>query len=311
MTRLSRAALEITELDKSFGSTKVLDGLSFSVHQGEIFSLLGPNGAGKTTTIQLISGMMEADRGTIAINGEYIQPESNGSGRIGVCTQEIQLWPLLTCEEQLYFAGNLYRMNPGVIKKRAAMLLERVGLSDKRKVLAKNLSGGMQRRLHLIMSVMHDPELVILDEPEAGLDPQSRILVREFIQSLSGTATVLLTTHNMDEAERMSSRVAVMDKGKVLVCDTPDELRRSFAPEETLEVLFPEPVKPVPELNSAVYTIRYEANRVTIRGSRLTEAVPGLLRKLSSLYGNPVTFSLRQSTLEDVFIKLTGRSLRE
>ncbi|MGZ7443452.1 ABC transporter ATP-binding protein [Paenibacillus sp. TH7-28] len=298
-------------MEKSFGDYKAVEQLSISIKRGEIFSLLGPNGAGKTTTINLITGFMEADRGTIEIGGVPFTGKGPLTGMIGVCTQEKQLWPLMTCEEQLQFIGNLNRMDRKTIKKRSTMLLESVGLEDKRNVLAKKLSGGMQRRLHIIMSVIHDPEIIILDEPEAGLDPQSRVLVREFIQSLAESKTVLLTTHNMDEAERMSSRVAVMDKGKVLICDTPDMLRRKIAPEETLEIIFNHPIKPTNKLDSPAYTAQFDDRTIIITGNRLTDSVQTILGKLNSLYGNPLTFSLRQSTLEDVFIKLTGRSLRE
>ncbi|MEK5494918.1 ABC transporter ATP-binding protein [Paenibacillus sp. FSL R7-0297] len=303
--------LELKEVDKSFGSFKAVDHLSFTVRRGEIFSLLGPNGAGKTTVIQLIAGTLEPDKGDIQIGGIPSRSNRSLNKRVGVCSQELQLWPLLTCEEQLHFVGDLNRMDRQWIKQRTAMLLESVGLADKRRVLAKNLSGGMQRRLHIILSVLHDPELIILDEPEAGLDPQSRVLVRDFITSLSRSSAVLLTTHNMDEAQRLSSRVAVMDRGRVLVCDTPAMLQQKIAPEETLEIYYQEPVQRTAQLDSPEYTVQFNDTSICIRGDRLTAAVPRILSRLTSIYGNPLTFTLRQSTLEDVFIKLTGRCLRE
>ncbi|WNS40689.1 ABC transporter ATP-binding protein [Paenibacillus sp. MMS20-IR301] len=308
---MSETALELKALEKSYGRFKAVDRLSFSVKRGEIFSLLGPNGAGKTTAINLIAGILEPDHGSIEMNGSPVRGSRSWSSRIGVCHQEKQLWPLLTCEEQLYFAGDMYRMDRKRLKQRAALLLEQVGLAEKRKVLAKNLSGGMQRRLHMILSVIHHPELIILDEPEAGLDPQSRVLVREFIKTLSETGTVLLTTHNMDEAERLSSRVAVMDKGQVLVCGTPAALQQMIAPEETLDIYYPEQIQQTALLNSPGYAVQFTDRSISITGSHLAGAVPRILDQLNSLYGNPLTFTLRQSTLEDVFIKLTGRSLRE
>ncbi|WP_083677826.1 ABC transporter ATP-binding protein [Paenibacillus sp. FSL R7-0337] len=303
--------LELKEVDKSFGRLKAVDGLSFTVRRGEIFSLLGPNGAGKTTAIRLIAGTLEPDNGDICIGGTPSRRNRSLNNRVGICSQELQLWPMLTCEEQLHFAGRLNGMDRQETKRRTAMLLESIGLSDQRKVLAKNLSGGMQRRLHLLLSVIHDPDLIILDEPEAGLDPQSRIRVREFIHSLSRTSAVLLTTHNMDEAQRLSSRVAVMDHGTMLVCDTPAALLQRIAPEETLEVYYQEPVQKTSELNALEYSVQFKDASLRITGERLTESVPHILNRLTALYGNPLTFSLRQSTLEDVFIKLTGRSLRE
>lgn len=308
---MSGTALEIKMLSKSFGSFKAVDELSLSVRQGEIFSLLGPNGAGKTTTINLITGVLQPDKGSIELNGISAFKSGAVLNRIGVCTQEKQIWPLLTCEEQLQYMGHLYRINIRQVKKRALDLLEIIGLSDKRKVLAKNLSGGMQRRLHMIMSVVHDPDIIVLDEPEAGLDPQSRVLVRNFIKYMSETKTVLLTTHNMDEAERLSSRVAIMDKGKVLVCDTPAMLRKKIAPEETLEIVCTKPVTITSELIRNNYSAHAQGNTIRVTGDQLTVAVPDILKNVIGQFGNPVTFSLRQSTLEDVFIKLTGRNLRE
>ena len=308
---MDMTALEIQSLSKSFGSNKTVDNLSICVEHGEIFSLLGPNGAGKTTTINMITGVLEMDEGNIIVNGISYQKGSSAMSKIGVCTQDTQLWPFMTCEEQLHFMGNLYKMDNKVIKERSLSLLERIGLADKRKVLAKKLSGGMQRRLHLIMSVIHDPDLIILDEPEAGLDPQSRILVREFIKSLSGSKTFLLTTHNMDEAERLSSRVAIMDKGRILVCDTPAALRQKFTPEETLEFLYLESIVMTQQWEPSSYRVHIDGKTVRIIGNQLTLAVPDILSKVVSQFGHPMTFSLRQSTLEDVFIKLTGRSLRQ
>jgi ABC-2 type transport system ATP-binding protein len=308
---MSKVALEIKSLSKSFGDFKAVDDLSIDVMQGEIFSLLGPNGAGKTTTIHIISGMLGMDEGTIKFNATSHRQGHSSTHKIGVCTQNVQIWPLLTCEEQLHFVGSMYGMSKKEIKSRAITLLEMVGLSQKRRVLAKHLSGGMQRRLHLIMSVMHDPEIVIFDEPEAGLDPQSRVLVRDFIKSLAGAKTILLTTHNMDEAERLSSRVAIMDKGKILLCDTPARLQQQICPEETLEILYLHELPPLQQWDTSDYHIQLQGKSIKVTGTQLTTFVPQILQKVEAQYGTPVTFSLRQSTLEDVFIKLTGRSLRE
>lgn len=308
---MSKVALEIKSLSKSFGDFKAVDDLSIDVMQGEIFSLLGPNGAGKTTTIHIISGMLGMDEGTIKFNSTSHHQGLSPTHKIGVCTQHVQIWPLLTCEEQLHFVGSMYGMSKKEIKSRALTLLELIGLSQKRRVLAKHLSGGMQRRLHLIMSVMHDPEIVIFDEPEAGLDPQSRVLVRDFIKSLAGEKTILLTTHNMDEAERLSSRVAIMDRGKILLCDTPAKLQQKICPEETLEIQYLEELPPIERWDSSNYHIQLEGKYIKVTGTNLRTFVPQILQKAEAQYGTPITFSLRQSTLEDVFIKLTGRSLRE
>lgn len=303
--------LEVKDLKKSYGQVKAVNGISFKVKQGEIFGLLGPNGAGKTTTINMLTKFIEKDSGLIKINGIDLDQNLDLLQKVGVCNQYIQLWPLLTCEEQLRYIGKMYGMKNKFIKQRADMLLEQVNLKEKRKTLAKNLSGGMQRRLHFIMSIMHDPDIIILDEPEAGLDPQSRVLIREFIKTLKEKKTTLLTTHNMDEAERLVTRVAIIDRGGILEVGTVDELRKQIAPNDTLEVDYNYKVDFNKKQLLNKYAISVDENTLTVSGKNLIGSIKVIIDELVKEVGTPSKMKLRQSTLEDIFIKLTGRRVRE
>ena len=223
-----RAVLEASDLRKRFGDVTAVDGLSVSVAEGEVFGLLGPNGAGKSTTINLICGLLAADGGEVRLFGEKVTPGAEVvKRRVGVCPQDIVVWPKLTCLEQLVFTGEMYGMRAAAARRRGETLLAELGLAEKRKKLAVTLSGGMKRRLNFALALVHDPDVVILDEPEAGLDPQSRVMVREYIRAMAARKTVLFTTHNMDEAERVCDRVAIIDRGKLLILDTPDNLKRT------------------------------------------------------------------------------------
>ncbi len=225
---MTEPVLRVEGLVKRFGDVVAVDGLSFDVHEGEVFGLLGPNGAGKTTAIQMICGLLSPDSGRLAYRGQEVTPNDEAyRTRVGLCPQEIVLWARLTCLEQLQFIGQMYGLPGAESRRRGGDLLEALGLAERAERQARTLSGGMQRRLNLAMALVHDPEIVVLDEPEAGLDPQSRVRVREFIRGLARRKTVLVTTHNMDEAERVADRVAIVDEGRLLVLDSPDALKAS------------------------------------------------------------------------------------
>jgi ABC-2 type transport system ATP-binding protein len=237
----------------------------------------------------------------------------NSRRLVGVCSQQIVLWGTLTCLEQLEFIGQAYGIERREARRRGEELLEIIGLSEKKNALARSLSGGMQRRLHLIMALVHDPEVLILDEPEAGLDPQSRILVRETIRSLARRKTVILTTHNMDEADRLADRVAVIDQGRRLALDTPEALKRTLGEGDILEIelagVAPE-VAAAP-LGSLIKEIRVNGCLLTLRGGGIVEKLPAIIETIRSVGGAVGEIRLRANTLEDVFIALTGRKLRE
>jgi ABC-2 type transport system ATP-binding protein len=306
--------LEIRNLTKSFGAVKAVDDLSLQVNRGEIFGFLGPNGAGKTTTIQMISGLLSPDSGEICFEGQAIHKSLNKiKDGIGVCTQQNILWEKLTCLEQLEFVGTLYHLTPVDARRKGQQLLDRLGLSEKQNQLAGKLSGGMQRRLNLALALVNDPELLILDEPEAGLDPQSRVMVREYISSMAPERTVLLTTHNMDEADRLSDRVAIIDHGRFLKVDTPENLKRTIGDGDVIEM---EIERLIPEhaallISKFGVSNSFSQNHLTLRAHDLLQKLPLVLDALQKNGASISELHMRSNSLEDVFITLTGRSLRE
>lgn len=311
---MTTTVLQTEHLTKRFGQLTAVDDLSLEVHEGEVFGFLGPNGAGKTTSISMMCGLLKPDAGRVLVHGQLVHggaPEVRA--RVGVCPQETVLWEKLTALEQLEFVGTLYGVPPRTASQRGGVLLEALGLSAKSNELAGKLSGGMRRRLNLALALIHDPQILVLDEPEAGLDPQSRVLVREFIHSLARKKTVILTTHNMDEAERLADRVAIIDHGRLLVVDTPDELKRTVGEGDVLEVNIadgdPEPVAAIAgRFFADVSTVNHT---LTVRGRGLIERLPELLQALREADVNTSDVRLRANSLEDVFLSLTGRRLRE
>jgi len=221
------------------------------------------------------------------------------------------LWNNLTCFEQLVFIASMYKVPRKTAKVRAMELLQKMGLREKRNKLVKTLSGGMQRRMNFLMALMHDPEILVLDEPEAGLDPQSRILVREFIQSLAKSKTVIFTTHNMDEADRLCDRIAIIDHGKMLVTDTPENLKRQFGQGDKLEITFSGEAPHPESISGLVDVVRIDGQSIFLYAKGIIETLPKILDELKRLNVQVTGISLSENTLEDVFISLTGRKLRE
>jgi ABC-2 type transport system ATP-binding protein len=312
---LTSVVLQATGLTKRYGDLIAVNNLSLEVYAGEVFGLLGPNGAGKTTAINMMCGLLKPDSGHVTIHG---QPVTSGSedlrSRVGVCPQEIVLWKNLTSLEQLQFIGDMYGLKASKVRQRSMHLLEQLDLVEKAHKLAKTLSGGLQRRLNLAMALVHDPEIVILDEPEAGLDPQSRLKVREYIKILALDKTIILTTHNMDEAERLADRVAIIDHGELLVLDTPEALEQSIGEGDVLEIRFKDKSTQarvaLDDLDERAIITMTDEN-LHIRALDVVNLLPLIIEKLTAAGIQPGEVHLRKNTLEDVFIRLTGRRLRE
>ena len=318
---MSESVLEARNLSKHYGDLLAVDNLSLELRRGEVFGLLGPNGAGKTTSISMICGLMAPDEGSVLIQG---QPVRNGDAavraRVGVCPQEVIVWEKQTCREQLEFIGAMYDVPHRLARKRSAELLALLRLADKADTLAATLSGGMKRRLSIALAMVHDPEILVLDEPEAGLDPQSRVMVREMIRSLAETKTVLVTTHNMDEADRMTDRVAIIDHGRLLVLDTPEALKRSVGEGDVMDIDVEgasgeELVGALSAFGSAATPrengVALRDGGVTLRGSHVVRRLPRIVDAIQGVGGRIAEVHVRANTLEDVFINLTGRGLRE
>jgi ABC-2 type transport system ATP-binding protein len=308
------SVLQARSLTKRYGELVAVQELSLEVHAGEVFGLLGPNGAGKTTSINMICGLLKPDSGEVTIRGRVItNADASLRRRVGVCPQNIVLWGQLTCLEQMQFIGQMYGLRGSSARARAERLLKDLDLFEKKDKLARTLSGGMQRRLNLAMALVHDPEVLVLDEPEAGLDPQSRVLVRDYVKSLARQKTILLTTHNMDEADRMADRVAIIDRGRLLIVDTPEALKRTIGEGDVLEIDLGSSSTPaalaalqplVPQASATNHTL-------VVRARGVVEYLPAILETLQTVEVRPAEVRLRANTLEDVFLSLTGRRLRE
>ena len=307
--------IRISNLKKKFGNFTAVDGISFDIYKGEVFGFLGPNGAGKTTSINMICGLSPPTEGEV-IFGNQIKNKNDIKTHIGICPQENIFWPKLTCFEQLRFMGEMYGMSRKSARQKSKELLKLMALEEKSNVLAKKLSGGLKRRLNICLALIHDPEIIILDEPEAGLDPQSRIMVRNFIKTLAKGKTVILTTHNMDEADRLADRVAIIDHGKLLLLDTPDNLKKSIGEGDILEIVLDADDtdnmdKVVNNLLKICYKVKVSDTILIIKSKNLIGLVSEITNKIKEQGFKIKEMTLRENTLEDVFIHLTGRKLRQ
>lgn len=231
--------LEVRKICKSYGKKRVLQDLSFAIQSGEVYGLLGPNGAGKTTTISILCGLIKADRGSVMMNGQTASGAMQSL--IGIAPQENIFYKGLTCEENLQFFGQLYGLNNELCRKQAKYCLELVGLGERAKSIADTLSGGMQRRLSMAIALVHQPQLVVLDEPTTGLDIEARYEIWEVIRNLSSQETaILLTTHLLDEAERLCQRIGIIKQGSLLAEGSLDELRKYVPAKEIVLVCTPD-----------------------------------------------------------------------
>jgi ABC-2 type transport system ATP-binding protein len=309
--------LSLNGLKKSYGDLVAVKDLSLDIYRGEIFGFLGPNGAGKTTTISLVCGLLKSDSGEIRVDGHSLRENYRECKKMmGLCPQDIVIWESLTCLEQMEFTARVYDVSNSVSKKRALELLGILGLAEKKNKLAKTLSGGMKRRLNIALALVHDPQILILDEPQAGLDPQSRILVREYIKSLAGKKTVILTTHDMDEADRLAGRIGIIDHGELLVLDASENLKNRVGEGDILEIKISDSWeekldqlrKNLPE---SLRQLDFQHGSIRFVGFNIPEVLSDLLEKCKQIGLKIEDMTIRKKTLEDVFISLTGRRLRE
>jgi ABC-2 type transport system ATP-binding protein len=310
-------ALRAVDLTRRYGDLLAVDGLSLDVRRGEILGFLGPNGAGKTTTLRMICGLLRPDSGRVEINGVPLRPGRAASlHAIGLSPQAIVIWEMLTVLEQLEFMGRAYDLTRAAARARAGTLLDAFGLGEKRHRLGRTLSGGLQRRLNIALAFVHAPSIVLLDEPQAGLDPQSRVLVRDYIRSLRGRVTVVVTTHDMEEAEKVSDRVCIIDHGRILALDTVDAIKARLGEGDLVEIELGG--ADARALDAFVDRLGREGRPCTRDGFRVLltsaegpPAMAGIARAASDLGLVIERLAMRKRTLEDVFIRLTGRRLRE
>lgn len=235
---MEESEIVIHDLTKKFEDITAVDGLSLNINKGELFGLLGPNGAGKTTIINILCGLLTPTKGSVSVGGYNVQKElQNVKELIGVCTQETAVYPFLTGRENVELFGNLHAMPKQRIKKNAEDLLEHLGLIEDANRRVGKYSGGMKRRINLIMALVHDPEIAFLDEPTVAMDPQSRRAVWDFIRELRKQGrTIILTTHYMEEAEELCDRVGIVDHGKLIALGSPRHLKDKFSAKDLEEV---------------------------------------------------------------------------
>lgn len=300
--------LRVDALRKSFGDTEVVAGVSFELKRGECFGVLGPNGAGKTTTLRCCLGLTGADSGSIDLVGEPVPARAREARmNVGVVPQFDNLDPDFTVAENLLVYGRYFGLSDAEVRAKIPALLEFANLTGRDKASLRTLSGGMKRRLTLVRALVNDPELLVLDEPTTGLDPQARHLIWERLKRLiSDGKTILLTTHFMDEAERLCDRLAVMDAGRIIAVGSPRELIAAHIEPQVVEI-FGEDAPGWAERNASAYAKRSEISGETVF-CYLHDAKP-LLEHLDAQSG--LRYMHRPANLEDVFLKLTGRELRD
>ena len=307
--------IAVEDLVKRYNGFAAVDGVSFDIKRGEIFGLLGPNGAGKSTIISILCCLLKATSGRVVIDGFDIGRNANNIKKIiGVVPQEISLYHTLTARENLRFYGRIYGLSGKTLKNRIEALLEMVGLTDRADDLLEGYSGGMKRRINIAVALLHNPRILFLDEPSTGVDPQSRRRIYDTIQELNrqGT-TVLLTTHQMEDAEKLCHRIAIVDKGKLIALDTLEGLLTLAGESDIIQVM----AKEIPP--SSVESIRQidEVQKVSMDGGSMTiqlvrgrESLAGIVDRLISGGTKVESISIKEPDLETLFLHLTGTRLR-
>ncbi len=308
--------LEAKGLEKSFGDLRAVNGASFHIAPGETYGLLGPNGAGKTTAISMIAGLLELDGGEVRINGEVMTPKSVApKAHIGLVPQDLAIYPDLTAAENMTFFGRLYGMPSDVLKGRVAQVLEVVGLSDRATDVTKEFSGGMKRRLNIAIGLLHSPQLLILDEPTVGVDPQSRNAILEAVENLSSEGmAVLYTTHYMEEAERLCDRVGIIDQGKIMAEGTRRELVLLVGQKDRVSIGGNGPILEVVRVlagTEGVSEATSDENRIVLLVEDAGARLASILSTATGAGLNVTGVEIEEPNLEAVFLHLTGKALRD
>ena len=305
----SGPAIEVSNLTKRYGNVEALRGVSFSVSEGEVFGLLGPNGAGKTSTVEILEGLRTPDSGSVSVCG--LDPQtSSGEFKyvIGATLQSTALPDKMRVQEALDLFGSFYPRH-----RSTPELLKRFGLEEKRSAFYSQLSGGQKQRLALAMALVNDPQVIFLDEPTAGLDPQVRREIYDIIVELKKEKkTILLTTHYIEEAEKLCDRVAIVDHGKVIALGTPRELKQRSGTVTRIAVRMARP-----EVNGALGNLegvtecRTEADDYLLYSTRVPRTIVALVKHLEQQNNELVSLEISAPSLEDIFLELTGRRLRD
>ncbi len=309
-------AIEVRDLTKAFGDVVAVAGISFEVKRGEVFSLLGPNGAGKSTAISIICGLLRPDSGDASVMGHSILKESLAARRsLGVVPQEVALYSDMSARENLVFWGRMYGLSGSDLARRVDEMLAAVGLVDRQKGRLGTFSGGMKRRVNIAAALLHSPPVVIMDEPTVGIDPQSRRHILDHVKELNRQGmSVLYTTHYMEEAEELSNRIAIMDKGKVIACGTRDELVRLVGEQARIDLAVsgePSQAAEACQTVDGVSRTTVEQGRVEVLAADADSVVPRLFERAAQSGFRISAVEIQEPDLETVFLSLTGRALRD
>jgi ABC-2 type transport system ATP-binding protein len=311
-------AIEVKELTKYYGSLLAVDHVNFEVRSKEIFGLLGPNGAGKTTTIRMLCGMLRSTSGTALIDGfDVAQKPQEVKKRIGLVPDISNLYGELSARVNLDFSGKLYGLDKKTRSERIDYVLNLFQLKDRQNDLVKFYSKGMHRRLTIAAALVHQPDILIMDEPTSGLDAQTARLVRQIIIDLNKDGrTILLTTHQIDEADRLVHRVGIIDRGRLIALDTPEQLKNSTQGIRTLEVKILDGLDqqrwiPIIKEADGVDKVVLSEGKIRVLSKELSETIPSVVNAVSKHGGKIEDISVKQPSLEDAFINLTGKTIRE
>ncbi len=312
--------LSASSVKKSYGQHVAVRNVSFEVHSGEVYGLLGPNGAGKSTTIKMLSCLARPDEGRILIDGlDSVRDAREVKRRIGIVPQDIALYEDFSARDNLLFFGRLYSLSGKTLRLRADSLLERVGLADRANDKVGGFSGGMKRRINIAAGLMHSPKLLYLDEPTVGIDPQSRRKILDLIKEFNQDGlTVLYTTHHMDEAEELCNRIGIIDHGEIIAEGSLEELRHLVGELAPIHITLRDAPKAehlyqiqhLADLE-ALNSVSLEDNMLTLLTSQSRTVLPQVLAKLASLELDVHHLDIEEPGLESVFLKLTGRRLRD
>jgi ABC-2 type transport system ATP-binding protein len=308
--------LRVQELRKKFGQREVVRGVSFEVGAGESFGLLGPNGAGKSTIISMICGLVASDSGDVQVGGESVQHHSlRVKQKIGVVPQDIALYPTMSARDNLHFWGRMYGMKGAEVKRRADEVLEIIGLRDRAKEPVGHFSGGMKRRTNIGAALMHSPQLLIMDEPTVGIDPQSRNYILETVKQLNeGGMTVIYTSHYMEEVEYLCNRVAIVDHGELIALGTKSDLYGRLQGGACVQVTVDGMQKdqlPVIEQLPGVTSAALEEATLTVFAQDVRQVLGDVVTTVLALGASVRSVDVREPSLEMVFMQLTGRTLRD
>jgi ABC-2 type transport system ATP-binding protein len=312
----TKIAIKISQLHRYYGDLHAVNGISLEIKQGTIFSLLGPNGAGKSTTISVIAGLLKPSQGEVEIMGHPVATQAQQAKKfIGVVPQEIALYDDLSGCENLLFWGRMYDLGGEQLKTRVDEILELVELTDRQKDKVEKYSGGMKRRLNIGVALLHKPDIVIMDEPTVGIDPQSRRKILDSVKALNQAGmTVLYTTHYMEEAQELSDEIAIMDQGEIIAQGTNDELVKIVGEYDRVELTFNKTLSgPVDswETLPGVSQVKMEEQGASLLVEDSNVVLPKLFESASKSDLQITSVNIFEPNLETVFLHLTGRALRD